>query len=630
MRLRAAAAGPALPPPLPPLTGALGRARLPGAAAPPFAQQPGFLASADTTLDDGGDDEPGAAASAVAGGREGGAPGDPLLGPGAPFALREQRAALSSVDLPTGVITVHNVHPETARAAGGAAAGEPGAAAAPGSPGRLSPGPGDLSFEGGVLASGGSAAVAARFEGASLSFEAAAAAPGGGAAAVAAAAAAARASVAPAALPGGPGLASLDGISGDGVWLGSALDAHTGLAASSWTVRFTDSSALRLRRRAVVVWENPGGLPQRVLVVKKLGHPEASRKLLEMAEWLARRGVEVFVEPEVAEREFPQLSPWDAATSHVDFAVTLGGDGTVLHLASLFDEQPLPPVLCFAMGTLGFLTPFDANDFKACLSRVLAANSAPLYCTLRTRKRCEVYDAAGVKVAEHHVLNDAVIDRGSSPVALLMEVYVDGSLVTVAEGDGLIVATPSGSTAYSMSAGGSMVAPSVPCTLITPMSPHSLSFRPLIIPEGSLLTVRVPPFARSHARAAFDGKHPCRVHRGGAVRFRTSLCPLPLISKGSLDSDWYEGITQKLKWNQSIRGAPSTLEGWEQEHHARHLPADAEAEAARHGRAAAAAAAAAKAAAQAAGARVAGAAAAVALNGNGRASPAARRGRAAP
>ena len=75
--------------------------------------------------------------------------------------------------------------------------------------------------------------------------------------------------------------------------------------------------------------------------------------------------------------------------------MSLGGDGTVLHLTSLFvEDQPLPPVISFSMGTLGFLTPFDAGDFKPCLSRVLAANQDPVFCTLRTRKRCEVYWSA--------------------------------------------------------------------------------------------------------------------------------------------------------------------------------------------------------------------------------------------
>lgn len=76
----------------------------------------------------------------------------------------------------------------------------------------------------------------------------------------------------------------------------------------------------------------------------------------------------------------------------VDFCVSLGGDGTVLHLTSLFAaDHPLPPVVSFAMGTLGFLTPFDVAEYRACLSRVLDANKHPVYCTLRTRKRCDVY-----------------------------------------------------------------------------------------------------------------------------------------------------------------------------------------------------------------------------------------------
>ena len=80
------------------------------------------------------------------------------------------------------------------------------------------------------------------------------------------------------------------------------------------------------------------------------------------------------------------------APAEVDFCVTLGGDGTVLHLASLFvEDEPLPPVVSFAMGTLGFLTPFDVDDYAACLQRVLDANENPVFCTLRTRRRCEVF-----------------------------------------------------------------------------------------------------------------------------------------------------------------------------------------------------------------------------------------------
>ncbi|EFJ48692.1 hypothetical protein VOLCADRAFT_117441 [Volvox carteri f. nagariensis] len=322
-------------------------------------------------------------------------------------------------------------------------------------------------------------------------------------------------------------------------------------------VKYNDSAALRLRRRALIKWQP--GAPSKVLIVKKPKNPAASTKLHEIGAWLRARGIEVFVERVVWATEFKEFSIFDPHVNRhdIDFCISLGGDGTVLYLTSLFEEdEPLPPVLCFAMGTLGFLTPFDVANFEATLERVLDTNSQPLYCTLRTRKRCEVvYD--GRLEAVHHVLNECVLDRGAFPGAVLLEIFVDGSYVTNVEADGLIISTPSGSTAYSMSAGGPVVAPSVPCTVFTPIAPLSLSFRPVVIPESSSICVHLPTCARSHARASFDGRKPMRVRRGTSLFFTTSLCPLPVISLGPMDTDWYEGITSKLKWNQAIRQLPS-------------------------------------------------------------------------
>lgn len=99
----------------------------------------------------------------------------------------------------------------------------------------------------------------------------------------------------------------------------------------------------------------------------------------------------------------------------MDLCVTLGGDGTVLHLASLFSEDvPLPPVISFAMGTLGFLTPFDVGQFERHLSGVLKNGEVCMECTLRARKRCEVYSPTGRLQTVHHVLNECIIDRGAS------------------------------------------------------------------------------------------------------------------------------------------------------------------------------------------------------------------------
>lgn len=308
----------------------------------------------------------------------------------------------------------------------------------------------------------------------------------------------------------------------------------------------------------------------------------------------------------------------------VDFCVTLGGDGTVLSLASLFDVDgaPLPPVLSLAMGTLGFLTPFDARQAVPALAALLNANEAAVYCTLRTRKICSVLDARGRPVGPpRHVLNECLIDRGSSPAIIALEVAVDGEKrgerervffqtffprktenksrtlfpfflplalssplkkkspvphetiqtqtgapVTTVAADGVIVATPSGSTAYSLSAGGPLVAPSVPATLLTPVAPHSLSFRPLVLPELAELRLTLPLDARcGGARVTFDGRHAVRLPPGGCVVIATARAALPCITHAALDLDWWEGLVSKLAWNAPIRHPGGGREGGEED-----------------------------------------------------------------
>lgn len=319
-------------------------------------------------------------------------------------------------------------------------------------------------------------------------------------------------------------------------------------------VIWKDSGLLKLRRRAHIVWKEGG--PHSALLVKKPDNKEARAALQDISKWLVQRGIQPYVEEVVNMRECPEVPAWKPGQD-VDFCITLGGDGTVLHLTSLFvKDEPLPPVISFAMGTVGFLTPFDVSNFRQWLTKLILAEHQEVGCTLRTRKRCEVYTPVGNIASVHHVLNECIIDRGHSFSTLTLEIFVDGQYVTTVTADGIIVATPSGSTAYSMTAGGPMAAPSVPCTLITPVAPLSLSFRPLVLPETSNIILHVAEHSKSMARACFDGKRQARLVKGSSVHLTTSLCPLPLVNMGKLDSDWYEGITQKLKWNQSIVEPP--------------------------------------------------------------------------
>lgn len=157
-------------------------------------------------------------------------------------------------------------------------------------------------------------------------------------------------------------------------------------------------------------------------------------------------------------------------------------------------------------------------------------------------------------------MNEVVVDRGAAMSPLEVEVWVDGRHVTNVQADSLILATPSGSTAYSMSSGGPIVSPSVPCLLITPVAPHSLSFRPIVVPDTSIVDIRVPDQARNCPRASFDAHGRVRLARGSFVRCYAAAFPLPTLSPHALDQDWYGGITEKLGWNHQIRVHRESLE----------------------------------------------------------------------
>ncbi|QPG73209.1 hypothetical protein FOA43_000516 [Brettanomyces nanus] len=203
--------------------------------------------------------------------------------------------------------------------------------------------------------------------------------------------------------------------------------------------------------------------------------------------------------------------------SKTDLLVSLGGDGTILRGVSMFSNTTAPPVLTFSMGTLGFLLPFEFKDYRTAFKNVYDSRA---YVMRRERVEChivkknadtkkEVTDNAGEQdlIDSHsysssfikvHAMNDIVMHRGSLPGLINLDVYVNDHFLTRTTADGLIFATPTGSTAYSLSSGGSIVHPSVRCILLTPICPRSLSFRPLILPASSHIVVRV--------RSKNDGK----------------------------------------------------------------------------------------------------------------------------
>lgn len=316
-----------------------------------------------------------------------------------------------------------------------------------------------------------------------------------------------------------------------------------------------------------LTWKKP---PLSVLVIKKIQDSQVIQPFIDLVKWLLwEKNMSVYVEAAVMED--PQLknnqsfSPFkeklypfregkDDLTDKVDFIVCLGGDGTLLYASSLF-QQSVPPVMAFHLGSLGFLTPFEFENFQDQVTNVLEGHAAM---TLRSRLRClivrkndsiSVMDKLTKSNTCHLVLNEVVVDRGPSPYLSNINLYIDGKHITTLQGDGLIVSTPTGSTAYAAAAGAAMVHPSVPAIMVTPICPHSLSFRPIVVPAGVELKICVSPDSRNSAWVSFDGRNRQELQLGDSLRVTTSIYPVPSICAEDQISDWFESLAECLHWN---------------------------------------------------------------------------------
>lgn len=242
-----------------------------------------------------------------------------------------------------------------------------------------------------------------------------------------------------------------------------------------------------------------------------------------------------------------------------DLVLTLGGDGTVLFASTLF-QSIVPPILSFSLGSLGFLTNFEYDKFKEELNKVMGEEGMRV--SMRMRFTCTVYrgGASGNDMEEadqFEVLNELVIDRGPSPYVSSLELYGDNNLLTVVQADGCIFATPTGSTAYSLSAGGSLVHPDIPGILLTPICPHTLSFRPMVLADTMLLRVSIPRNSRATAYCSFDGKNRVELRQGDHITIAASQYPFPTVMKSP--TEWFDSVSTSLKWN--TRGAAQ--KGWD-------------------------------------------------------------------
>lgn len=235
----------------------------------------------------------------------------------------------------------------------------------------------------------------------------------------------------------------------------------------------------------------------------------------------------------------------------IDFVITLGGDGTILNVSFMF-QSTVPPILSFNFGSLGFLTYFAFENYAETLD-LLLENKLP---TLqRTRIHCKLHKADGgtMPAAECHVLNEMTIERGPNSNMVMIDAHQNNAYLTTIHADGVIVATPTGSTAYSLSAGGCLVHPAVASVIVTPICPHTLSFRPMVLPAMLRLRLSVAAASRSTAWITCDSRSKMELGRGDVLEIASSAhdvpCFVPPGANHASNDEWFNSLSRCLAWN---------------------------------------------------------------------------------
>jgi NAD+ kinase len=290
----------------------------------------------------------------------------------------------------------------------------------------------------------------------------------------------------------------------------------------------------------------------RVGIVAKSRLVAAAPLLGEIASWLVSKSLEPVFESATAALAStgrlsmsPKILDKPALVTAVDLVVVLGGDGTLLSMADCIAAADVDvPILGVNFGRLGFLT-------EVRLAELYPALEAALEGRARVEERLMLRSTtirSGVPLPEHMTLNDVVVTKAAQSRMIELEVSVGDEFVTRVKADGLIIATPTGSTAYNLAAGGPIVQPGMNALVLTPIAPHMLTNRPIVIP--SLSPVRVLPVMgdRDKVYVTFDGQDGYELEAGDEVRICCAPRRLKLLHPSS--RSYFEVLREKLKWNE--------------------------------------------------------------------------------
>ena len=270
----------------------------------------------------------------------------------------------------------------------------------------------------------------------------------------------------------------------------------------------------------------------------KRDRPRAARLAQRMIGWLRRRGIKALLDADAGLRGAPALDK-DRLAREADLVVVLGGDGTLLSIARRTGARV--PILGVNLGELGFLTEVVEAEAMPMLARVVAGR----FDLDRRLTLAATLERAGERLGAFRALNDVVVTNGAHARIIEFSVSVDGLPLTTYRADGIIVATPTGSTAYSLSAGGPIVEPTAEVLLLCPISPHTLTNRPVALRPGALVCITIA--RREHdAMLTIDGQEARRLAGGDVVSVRRGRSPVSLVR--SPVCTYYDVLRSKLGW----------------------------------------------------------------------------------
>jgi NAD+ kinase len=285
---------------------------------------------------------------------------------------------------------------------------------------------------------------------------------------------------------------------------------------------------------------------KRVGVILKPHQPDALKTMCELTTWLAARELKLVGGPEIEREAIAKQTGCAVAeveaeklAAQVDLVLVLGGDGTMIATSRMLGDTEVP-VLGINFGGLGYLAEFRIEELYAALESILSGNYR-----LDKRVMLSVELGGAEEATRNRVLNDVVINKSALARIIEIEAYLNGQFVNSFRADGLIVSTPTGSTAYNLSAGGPVIFPSMNAVVITPICPFTLSNRPIVVPDDAIIELRLKT-DKEDVALTLDGQVGFPLKIDDRVIIRKSKTTFNLVQP--MNRNYFDVLRDKLRW----------------------------------------------------------------------------------